>query len=140
MKKLILAIFFIIIFGPVTFAEDNVLYGDLNGDGVKEKIIIQNSYNSESGAKIILKIFHKNKLVFQYSDFPEKLPYMYAKLVKFEGATVNKSRDVLFIVVGECDVIAHVVSYNRKSLNDGGEKIKASYSVKRNIVSIQSCY
>ena len=63
MKKLILTIFFIILLVPVLFAEDNVLYGDLDGDGIKEKILIQNSYSSESGAKIILKIFQKNHLI-----------------------------------------------------------------------------
>lgn len=118
-------------------AKENVLYGDINGDKKNEKIVIELSDKSQILSLCIYSV--NNQQLFKYNDF-DIMPFMYAKIVKFNGGT--SARDILFIVVGDCDSNIHVLSYNRNNLSDGGypPKIDEKFFLKKYVAQVDYCY
>ena len=139
MKISILAslIAFCLLFISNLYAKDEVIYGDLTGNGVKEKIII--NIFDKTGMIISLSVVSGSKLVYSFKTF-KKVPFEYSKIVNFSGLSKGAKRDILFIVVGECDAYLHILTYERNSSDDGGKKINGKYVVKEFISQVDSCY
>ncbi|MFW5862550.1 MAG: hypothetical protein ACOCWZ_09875 [Spirochaetota bacterium] len=134
-KKIFLLV--VIIFtSSIVYAENTILYGDLDGDRVKEKIEIEEYKGRDWTFR--LKIFKKDKLIFTYDKFDNK-PLDNAKIVNFEVKGTGVKRDVLFIIVAECNAEFHVVSHEKITDEEGGNP-KTSYIVKKYIAQLQSCY
>ncbi len=113
-----------------------IIYADLNGDSIKEKITIKKAVEQRKTITY-LSIFKNETIVFKYTF--DKLPVYYIKIVNFKGMTTTSNRDVLFLMVGECGGWVHSVSFEKQT-NMDGSKSSSRYVVKEFAFQVQSCY
>jgi len=137
-------LFILIVFIFITFdlfAKEKVLFADLDGNGKKEQIII--SYAAKSGAEVngpiqSLKIFDKKRLVYSYDKFDKSTPYINSKVFGTKKNLGVGYRDIIFIVVGDCEVLAHFLSCKVFALDEHGKKNKVSYILQKDILQIET--